>query len=110
MGKLARRQKHRKAQDQQRAEAGDGRQEKGYVFTKPDGEPLIPNTDYRRWKKQLSDAGVCDGRLHDAWHTAGTDRPTRSIAGSARAPPRSSLRARSAARAGWADGRSAGSR
>uniref|UniRef100_UPI000FCB11FD tyrosine-type recombinase/integrase n=1 Tax=Actinacidiphila soli TaxID=2487275 RepID=UPI000FCB11FD len=31
-----------------------------------------PNTDYHRWKKLLTDAGVRDRRLHDARHTAGT--------------------------------------
>ncbi|GGO98520.1 tyrosine-type recombinase/integrase [Wenjunlia tyrosinilytica] len=64
--------KHKEAQDRQRNEAADGWSEKGYVFTKPDGEPLIPNTDYHEWKKLLADAGVRDGRLHDARHTAGT--------------------------------------
>lgn len=44
----------------------------GYVFTKQDGGPLVPNTDYHQWKRLLGDAGVCDGRLHDARHTAGT--------------------------------------
>ncbi|TKA00873.1 hypothetical protein FCI23_41605 [Actinacidiphila oryziradicis] len=64
--------KHKEVQDQERAEAGEGWQDKGYVFAKPDGEPLIPNTDYHHWKKLLSDAGVRDGRLHDARHTTGT--------------------------------------
>lgn len=43
-----------------------------YVFTKPDGEPLIPNTDYHQWKELLDAAGVREGHLHDARHTAGT--------------------------------------
>lgn len=36
------------------------------------GGPLSPNTDYHDWKRLLEDAGVRDGRLHDARHTAGT--------------------------------------
>ncbi|MCQ4084413.1 site-specific integrase [Streptomyces sp. RB6PN25] len=65
-------QKHKEEQERQRAEAVGRWQEKGYVFTKPDGEPLVPNTDYHHWKDLLSAAGVRDGRLHDARHTAGT--------------------------------------
>jgi integrase len=34
--------------------------------------PLIPNTDYHCWKQLHGDAGVLDGRLNDARHTAGT--------------------------------------
>lgn len=44
----------------------------GYVFTKPDGRPLIPNTDYREWKALLARAGLREARLHDARHTAAT--------------------------------------
>ena len=47
----------------------------GYVFASPTGAPLIPNTDYHRWKQLLEDAGVRDGRLHDARNTAGTVLP-----------------------------------
>lgn len=39
---------------------------------KPLGGPLSPNTDYHDWKRLLEDAGVRDGRLHDARHTAAT--------------------------------------
>ena len=44
----------------------------GYVFTTPVGEPVNPNTDYHHWKRLLADAGLRDGRLHDARHTAAT--------------------------------------
>ena len=44
----------------------------GYVFTTPVGEPINPNTDYHHWKRLLADAGLRDGRLHDARHTAAT--------------------------------------
>jgi len=51
--------KHKEVQDREREEAR-GWQDEGYAFAKPDGEPLIPNTDYHHWKKLLSDAGVCE--------------------------------------------------
>ncbi len=47
-------------------------QDSGYVFASLTGEPLIANSDYHRWKALLKAAGVRDGRLHDAWHTAAT--------------------------------------
>jgi integrase len=31
-----------------------------------------PNMDYREWKETLATAGIRDGRLHDARHTAAT--------------------------------------
>jgi integrase len=34
--------------------------------------PLNPRTDWTDWKKLLNRAGVRDGRLHDARHTAAT--------------------------------------
>ena len=42
------------------------------MFAKPDGKPLNPNTDYHEWKALIEEAGLRDGRLHDARHTAGT--------------------------------------
>ncbi|MET7694152.1 site-specific integrase [Streptomyces sp. NPDC005483] len=64
--------KHKEEQDRQRAEAGADWEDKGYVFATPTGGPLSPNTDYHVWKRLLRDAGVRDGRLHDARHTAAT--------------------------------------
>ena len=43
-----------------------------WVFTSAIGEPLNLNSDYHRWKALLREAGVRDGRLHDARHTAAT--------------------------------------
>lgn len=63
---------HREVQAQERAAARQLWTEKGYVFTSPTGEPLIPNTDYHHWKELLQEAGVRDARLHDARHTAST--------------------------------------
>jgi hypothetical protein len=36
------------------------------------GEALNPNSDYHEWNALLNAAGVRDGRLHDARHTAAT--------------------------------------
>ncbi|MHA6762007.1 tyrosine-type recombinase/integrase [Streptacidiphilus sp. PAMC 29251] len=63
---------HREEQDRERRLARDLWVEKGYVFTSPTGEPLNPNTDHHKWKELLEAAGLRDGRLHDARHTAGT--------------------------------------
>lgn len=63
---------HREEQDRERDTAAQLWRDSGYVFTDERGEPLNPNTDYHRWKKLLRDAGVRDGRLHDARHTAAT--------------------------------------
>ncbi|MFF4605763.1 tyrosine-type recombinase/integrase [Streptomyces sp. NPDC001339] len=64
--------RHKEAQARERALARDLWVEKGYVFTSPTGEPLNPNTDHHRWKGLLKAAGVREGRLHDARHTAAT--------------------------------------
>jgi integrase len=60
---------------QQEAERGKARQlwhDQGWVFARPDGLPLNPNTDYHEWKSLLAEAGLRDARLHDARHTAAT--------------------------------------
>ncbi len=63
---------HRDRQAQERAAAGGRWQEGGWVFTTETGEPINPRSDYDEWKELLSAAGVRDGRLHDARHTAST--------------------------------------
>ncbi|MGW1327619.1 tyrosine-type recombinase/integrase [Streptomyces antibioticus] len=63
---------HQDAQDQEKIAAGADWEGKGYVFVSPVGGPLSPNTDFHVWKRLLRDAGVRDGRLHDARHTAAT--------------------------------------
>ncbi|NEA72729.1 tyrosine-type recombinase/integrase [Streptomyces sp. SID13588] len=63
---------HQEEQARERVLARDLWTEKGYVFTSPTGEPLNPNTDFHKWKELLKAAGVRDGRLHDARHTAAT--------------------------------------
>lgn len=63
---------HAGEQEVERQAAGGLWIESDYVFTKPLGGPLSPNTDYHDWKRPLEDAGVRDARLHDARHTAAT--------------------------------------
>lgn len=63
---------HLRKQGAEREVARQLWKDKGYVFTKPDGNPLNPNTDYHEWKDLLKEAGVRDARLHDARHTAAT--------------------------------------
>lgn len=70
LAKILRR--HKEEQDRERALARDLWLDKGYVFASEVGEPLNPSTDYHHWKRLLREAGVRDGRLHDARHTAST--------------------------------------
>lgn len=63
---------HRSEQERERVAARDLWQPGEWVFTSETGEPLNPNSDYHRWKALLPSAGVRDGRLHDARHTAAT--------------------------------------
>jgi integrase len=44
----------------------------GWVFSNQVGQPINPSTDYHAWKASLRQAGVREGRLHDARHTAAT--------------------------------------
>jgi integrase len=64
--------RHRELQDAERQAARQLWIETGYVFTSPTGAILNPNTDYHHWKDLLADAGVREGALHDARHTAAT--------------------------------------
>lgn len=63
---------HRDEQDREREAAGQLWTEGGWVFTTPTGEPLNHRTDYDECKRLLVQAGVRDGRLHGARHTAAT--------------------------------------
>ena len=65
-------QAHRAEQEQERASAREIWHGESWVFATPDGQPLIPNTDYREWKRLLKEAGLREARLHDARHTAAT--------------------------------------
>jgi integrase len=63
---------HARKQAIERVLAGQLWQEGGWLFTTPTGGPLNPRTDYTEWKRLLKLAGLRDGRLHDARHTAAT--------------------------------------
>lgn len=63
---------HKEEQDRERKAAGQLWTEGGWVFTNPTGAPVNPRTDYTEWKRLLKAAGLRDGRLHDARHTAAT--------------------------------------
>ena len=63
---------HRAKQNQERLQAGQIWEDGDWVFATPTGAPLNPRTDWGQWKRLLKDAGIRDGRLHDARHTAAT--------------------------------------
>src|SRR5579875_2067694 len=63
---------HKRQQDAEREAACQLWRDEGWVFARPDGRPLNPNTDYHEWKALLTEAGLRDARLHDARHTAAT--------------------------------------
>jgi integrase len=63
---------HRIEQEQESALARQLWHDEGWVFATPTGQPINPRTDYSEWKRLLRDAGLREGRLHDARHTAAT--------------------------------------
>ncbi|WP_211245718.1 tyrosine-type recombinase/integrase [Actinomadura oligospora] len=63
---------HRDRQRAERARMGDAWEEWGLIFCQPNGRPLDRTEDWKAWKALLQRAGVHDGRLHDARHTAGS--------------------------------------
>jgi integrase len=63
---------HRERQQAERRIAAQLWVEGGWLFATPTGGPLNPRTDYADWKRLLRNAGIRDGRLHDARHTAAT--------------------------------------
>jgi integrase len=65
-------QAHKRKQDAERMAARQLWRDEGWVFAKPDGRPLNPNTDYHEWKALLQVAELREARLHDARHTAAT--------------------------------------
>ncbi|MDG4778098.1 site-specific integrase [Micromonospora sp. WMMD961] len=64
--------KHRGEQNQERATAAQIWEGSDWLFATPTGGPVNPRTDYDEWKRLLKLAGLRDGRLHDARHTAAT--------------------------------------
>jgi integrase len=63
---------HRIEQRRERRIAAQLWTDGGWLFATPTGGPLNPRTDWTDWKRLLIRAGVRDGRLHDARHTAAT--------------------------------------
>jgi integrase len=63
---------HRQAQERERVAARQLWHDGGWVFASEVGRPINPSTDYHAWKRLLKSAGVREGRLHDARHTAAT--------------------------------------
>jgi hypothetical protein len=63
---------HQAAQRRERERAGDLWEERGFVFTNPAGQPLVPRADNGEWAELLTEAEVREARLHDARHTAAT--------------------------------------
>jgi integrase len=64
--------RHREDQAAERELAAELWCEGGWVFASPVGEPVNPATNNDEWKRLLVAAGLRDGRLHDARHTAAT--------------------------------------
>ncbi|TDO35875.1 site-specific recombinase XerD [Kribbella sp. VKM Ac-2527] len=65
----------REHRTQQAAEKALARQlwnDEDWMFAGRTGKPISPNMDYREWKALLAAAGLRNGRLHDARHTAAT--------------------------------------
>ena len=64
---------HRESQSVERQRAAQLWSEEGWIFADETGRAVNPRTDWDGWKRLLAAAGVRDGRLHDARHTAATD-------------------------------------
>ena len=60
---------HHIAQQAEQAAAGEDYHDSGYVFTRPNGDPMAPDW-LSRYFRQLSDALTRPGncRVHAAWH------------------------------------------
>lgn len=63
---------HRKTQAAERLRAGSTWEENDLVFCQQNGRPLDPDGHSKAWKRFLAKAGIREGRLHDARHTAAT--------------------------------------
>lgn len=64
---------HREAQSVERQRAGQLWSEESWIFTDETGRAVNPRTDWDAWKRLLATAGVHNGRLYDARHTAATE-------------------------------------
>ena len=62
----------RKAQAEERLQAGSEWEEHGMVFARVNGHPIDKKADWKAWKALLIKANVRTVRLHDGRHTAAT--------------------------------------
>jgi integrase len=60
---------HRRRQLAERIHAGPIWRDTGYVFTRPDGQPIHPNTASAWWNQLTAAAGVGRRRFHSSRHT-----------------------------------------
>lgn len=63
---------HRKRQAADRLKAGPLWRDSDYVFTRPDGQPMVPNVATAWWRSLTERAGVGPRRFHASRHTAAT--------------------------------------
>lgn len=63
---------HKVHQERERLRAGQLWSDGDWLFATETGHPINPRTDLDEWKRLLRSAGIRDGRLHDARHTAAT--------------------------------------
>lgn len=63
---------HQTRQEVERQKAAQLWTDGGWLFASETGAPINPSTDTSHWKSLLRAAGMRDGRLHDARHTAAT--------------------------------------
>jgi integrase len=63
---------HGESQSAERQRAAQLWSEEGWIFADETGRAVNPRTDWDGWKRLLATAGVRDGRLRDARHTAAT--------------------------------------
>ena len=63
---------HAVDQAQEREKAAQLWLDEGWIFATETGAPINPRSDWDAWKRLLVEAGVRDGRLHDARHSAAT--------------------------------------
>lgn len=63
---------HRRQQAADKLKAGPLWRETGHVFTRPDGQPVIPNVATAWWRALTTRAGIGPRRFHASRHTAAT--------------------------------------
>ena len=64
---------------EERLALGEAHADSGYVAVNEAGEPYMPDTLTRMWRKMAAAAGVRQIRLHDARHSCGTALHLRGV-------------------------------